>query len=344
MSPESAGSGHRPGGSTRPNARTGAGGDGPANGLPAWLARLASEPNRRTRLLAVIALIPTVPLFLASVGALGAFYLAPDRFDRFLSRLPGDEILRGALFFAPATLFAVGVLAALYALEAPRLQATAAPSRPSERGAPTWLPIVSGTALLFLAFSSLVLTWVAPGRTTRLLEALPGALLTLRRLQYASFALGLLALCWIAYSIYRRRIAIAGARVAPGEDEGRGLATWAGAAARLVLLPTIPLFLFSLAGLALSYADPELFTGWMERIALDDWVRLVLIFSPTSLAAILFLALMVLLAQARPVSAEPANVDRTRSGVGVWLLVGGLSLSAGVALGLLGAVALLFVR
>ena len=110
------------------------------------------------------------------------------------------------------------------------------------------------------------------------------------------------------------------------------------------MLPTVPLFLFSLAGLALSYADPELFAGWMERIAVDDWIRLVLIFSPTSLAAILFLALMVLLAQTRPVSADPVNVGRTRSDVGVWLLVGGLSLSAGVALGLLGAVALLFVR
>lgn len=336
-------SGHRPGGANPPAAPMPGRSDDLANRLRTWLAGLASEPNRRTRLLAVIALIPTVPLFLASVAALGVFYLAPERFDRFLSRLPGDEILRGALFFAPATLFAVAVLAALYAVEAPRLPAVVAAER-FDRGAPAWLPVASGTALLFFAFSTLVLTWVAPGRTARLLESLPGAVLTLRRLQYASLGVGILALGVIAYAIWRRGTAVPATRAAAGAHGGRGLTTWAAAAARLVLLPTVPLFLFSLAGLALSYADPDGFAGWMERIALDDWIRLILIFSPTSLAAILFLALMVLMAQGRPVPAAPAKIDRTRSDVGVWLLVGGLSLSAGVALGLLGAVALLFVR
>ncbi|MGH2628300.1 MAG: hypothetical protein ACRDHY_16800 [Anaerolineales bacterium] len=333
-----------PGGGARPKEGIHGRDEGPSNRLPAWLEKLASGPNRRTRMLAVIALIPTVPLFLASVAALGIFYLAPERFDRFLSRLPGDEILRGALFFAPATLFAVGVLAALYALEAPRLPPVAAPARPGLPFAPTWLPIASGTGLLFIAFSTLVLTWVAPGRTTRLLETLPGALLTVRRLQYGSLALGILALGLIGYMIWRRGSAMRAGRATPAADDGRDLTTWARAAARLVLLPAVPLFLLSLAGLALSFADPERFAGWMERIALSDWIRLVLIFAPTSLAAILFLALMVLLAQGRPPAGEAAKVDETRSEVGVWVLVGGLSLSAGVAMGLLGAVALLFVR
>lgn len=331
------------GGPTRPAApKSGRDGGSPSE-LAAWFAKVTSGPNRRTRLLALAALIPTVPLFLGSVAALAVFYLAPERFDRWLSRLPGDEILRGALFFAPATLFAVAVLAALYALEAPRLPVAPA-AGPGLPEAPAWLPGAAGTALLFLAFSTLVLTWVAPGRTARLLEELPGALVTLRRVQYGALALGTAALGLIGFTIWRRAPAIRGGRATAGTSDGRSLAPWAGAAARLVLVPAVPLLLLSLSGLALSYADPDRFAGWMERIALSDWIRLVLIFAPTSLAAILFLALMVLLTQGRPVPAEAVKVEPARPRLGPWFLVGGLSLSAGVAMGVLGAVALLFLR
>ena len=72
-----------------------------------------------TRLVATLVLIPTVPMLLASIAALALFYIAPVRFGNLINRLPGETFIRTALFFAPATLFAVVVLAALYALEKP---------------------------------------------------------------------------------------------------------------------------------------------------------------------------------------------------------------------------------
>jgi hypothetical protein len=199
--------------------------------------------------------------------------------------------------------------------------------------------------LIFASFSTLVLTWVAPGRTSRLLETFPGGVLTLGRLQYAALALGILALAGIAWTFRSRGLAPSRARSSESQVEESGLAGWARGAAGLVLVPTIPLFLFSLAGLALSYIEPEAFSAWIERISLDDWIRLGLIFTPTSLAAVLFLALLVLGAQRRPSPAvEAAPVGRSQTSPAVWTLVVGLSLSAGMAMGLLGAVALLLLR
>ncbi|HET7009275.1 MAG TPA: hypothetical protein VFI11_00745, partial [Anaerolineales bacterium] len=66
------------------------------------------------RWLASAVLVPAIPLLLASVLALAAFYAAPERFGAWLSKLPGDAFLRTAMIFAPATLLAVVVLATLY--------------------------------------------------------------------------------------------------------------------------------------------------------------------------------------------------------------------------------------
>jgi hypothetical protein len=276
-------------------------------------------------------------MFVASVAALALFYAAPERFGKFLGRIPGHEIIRGALFFAPASLFAVGLLAALYALEARRPPAPEAPA-PRLRPGRRWLSSAVGLVLLTASFSTLVLTWVAPGRTTRILAGLGEAVLTLNRLQYAAVALGVAALAIMAWTIRRPR---GGPR--PAGDGS--LAAWGRAAARLILLPTVPLFFLSLAGLALSFVEPTRLAGWIDRIALDDWIRLGLIFAPTSLAAVLFLSLMVLRAQSRTAPlAEAGPGFSSRSKAAVWVLVGGLSLSAGMGMGVLGALALLFLR
>ena len=81
----------------------------------------ASRPRRgsTTRWVAGLLLVPSVPLLLLSVAALGLFYVAPQRFGELLERLPGDQYLRSALAFAPAVLLAFVVLAILYALERP---------------------------------------------------------------------------------------------------------------------------------------------------------------------------------------------------------------------------------
>jgi hypothetical protein len=78
----------------------------------------------------VAVLIPAVPLLLISVAALAVFYTMPTRFNAWLSRLPGDDLLRTALIFAPATLVAIIVMAVLYANDAPRREAVEA-TRPS---------------------------------------------------------------------------------------------------------------------------------------------------------------------------------------------------------------------
>lgn len=317
----------------RPEPRRSADETIPAAG---WLRRFTSGPDR-TRWLAAAVLVPTVPLFLASVTALALFYAAPERFGKFLGRLPGTEIIRGALFFAPASLFAVGLLAALYALEARRPTVTETPE-PRVLSGRRWLPTAVGLVLLTASFSALVLTWVAPGRTTRILAGLGEPVLTLSRLQYAAVVMGVGALAIMAWTIRRPRDG-------PRPAGDGGLAAWGRAATRLILVPTVPLFFFSMAGLALSFVEPTRLASWIDRIALDDWIRIGLIFAPTSLAAVLFLSLMVLRAQYRIAPrAEAESRSSSRSKAAVWVLVGGLSLSAGMAMGVLGALALLFLR
>ena len=131
-----------------------------------------------TRLLATLVLIPTVPMLFASVAALALFYIAPVRFGNLIGRLPGETFIRTALFFAPATLFAVVVLATLYALEKP---VDAAPSEripgrlpwPQARWA-AWVTLVPVVPALLASTALLGLSFVSPGRFDRLIEPLPG--------------------------------------------------------------------------------------------------------------------------------------------------------------------------
>src|SRR4030067_1719518 len=83
--------------------------------------RAAAAPDRDSspggptaRGLPGLVLVPAVPLLLASVLALAAFYAAPQRFGAWLSKLPGDTYLRTAMIFAPASLVAGVVLATVY--------------------------------------------------------------------------------------------------------------------------------------------------------------------------------------------------------------------------------------
>ncbi|HKY84900.1 MAG TPA: hypothetical protein VJ160_08760, partial [Anaerolineales bacterium] len=73
-----------------------------------------------SRVLAMVVLLPSALLLLISVVALAAFYTQPTRFNALLARLPGDDLIRTALIFAPATLVAVVVMAVLYANDVPK--------------------------------------------------------------------------------------------------------------------------------------------------------------------------------------------------------------------------------
>ena len=57
-----------------------------------------------------------MPALLATSAALIAYMLRPERVSAYLERLPYDSLVRLILIFAPPTLFAVVILAALFLL------------------------------------------------------------------------------------------------------------------------------------------------------------------------------------------------------------------------------------
>ena len=77
-----------------------------------------------TRITATAVLVIAIPSLLLSSSALAVFYLAPDRFESILARLPGEAAIRTVLIFAPVTLLAIIVLALLYAFEKPPVELT----------------------------------------------------------------------------------------------------------------------------------------------------------------------------------------------------------------------------
>ncbi|MCJ7511811.1 MAG: hypothetical protein MUO23_02440 [Anaerolineales bacterium] len=313
----------------------------------------ASNPQdaaRSTRLLAGAVLIPAVPLLCLSVAALALFYASPGRLDRVLALLPGDQFLRLALFFAPATLFAIVVMALLYALEPPRPApipaARPAPARPAPK--PRLLPaMVAGTmTALLLSVALLLLSFVAPGRFGLLIEPLPGDryLRTMIRLAPFVFSAALVVLA----SLAARR---------PGQAPGRGEpgTPWSAAvwSVRLLLIPTIPLLLFSLGALVLYYGAPSRFETLMATLGSEAFIRLVLFFAPFLLFAVIALASLYLGRPSRPgvlvIDGPAVPADRLegappRSMWAVALLSAGLTATAMLGVAGIGVVAYLLLR
>lgn len=316
-----------------------------------------SNPNRRdaarsTRLLAGAVLIPAVPMLCLSVAALALFYASPGRLDRVLAILPGDQFLRLALFFAPATLFAIVVMALLYALEparpaaAPRPQAQVIPAAEPAAARGRLLPaLVAGTvAALLLSVALLLLSFVAPGRFGLLIEPLPGDRYLRPLLRMAPFIFS--AALVVLASLAARR---------PGRaaERGQPAPAWSAAvwSVRLLLVPTIPLLLFSLGALVLYYGAPSRFETLMMTLGSEAFIRLVLFFAPFLLFAVIALAALYLGRPARPgavtipAGAAPgAQAHGARSMWGVALLSAGLTATAMLGLAGIGVVAYLLLR
>lgn len=308
----------------------------------------AKSASRWTRLAATLVLVPTIPMMLASIAALALFYVAPARLDRLLARLPGEELLRTILFFAPATLFAIVVLALLYALEQP---AAARPVQPVARRPTTASGILLvSTPLLLLSFTAWVARFLAPGRFSNLLEPLPGTVY-LQRL--VTFAPPVLLLVTLSALLFRRQRSI---RSAAAEAPPAGWAPvangWARAGAGLILLPTLPLLLASLAALALYSFSPERLEDLLTRLSQPTVVRLGLIFAPAALTAIVLLAGLYLFFSpgaassrgAAPPSAVSTQPGQVRQAVAAGVLVLGLAASSLIAVGLIGALTWLMLR
>jgi hypothetical protein len=314
----------------------------------------SEQPSgQATRTVATIILIPTVPLLLLSVAALALFYSAPSRFGALLARLPGDELIRTVLIFAPATLFAVVVLAVLYALDQPAAEAAEpAPAdlpiqeaaRRSARASriATWGLLAPGVPLLVLSVGLWLFSFIAPGRFAALLEPLPGDAYLRMALRAAPIALLAVVVPAALFLLLggRQRGAVHDRVVDAARPIRWGVA--------LTLLASMPLLLLSLSALAVFLFSPERFQSLLASLTQEAFLRIALVFTPAVLLSLVLLAVLFLFFS-RPAQAEasdePESSDHTRrQAVAVWVLTGGLAGSAVVALGLLGVALYLIVR
>jgi hypothetical protein len=301
-----------------------------------------------TRWAAAAVLVPTVPLLLLSIAALAVFYAAPTRFGRILAQLPGDEIIRSMLVFAPATLLGIVILAALYALERPEQAPQARIARRSQgarqqRLAQASSLLIVPTALLFLgAMAAWLLAFVAPDRWQALLAPLPGDRYLAPMLKLVPWVL-LVALALLVWQAWRGR-----SKRPASPPDGRRAAR-IGAVATLI--GALPLLGLSLTALVVFAASPDRFQKALARLSQEAFIRLGLVFTPAALLSLVLLALLVLFFSAvgrgldRPsVSPTTGQPAAWRQSLAVWVLTAGLTFSAMVALGLGGVAIYLVLR
>lgn len=254
--------------------------------------------------------MPAVPLLLGSVAALAVFYTMPTRFNAWLSRLPGDDLLRTALIFAPATLVAIIVMAVLYANDAPRREAVEA-TRPARRRpalaarrrgglarASLWLTL---PALMLVAAAHLV-AFVSPGRVERILDALPATRILSRLFDIGPYVVLAAVGIGLLWGFAPRRDGGQEASVGRGWTSAR----IARLGALLILVPALGLLVLSGAGLVWVNASSESLAWLAERLPAETLLRLGLLFSPAMLLGLVLLAGLYL---ATPARAEPADVS-----------------------------------
>ncbi|MCX6069805.1 MAG: hypothetical protein NTU91_02940 [Chloroflexi bacterium] len=293
--------------------------------------------------MALFVLVPAVPLMLLSVLALAAFYLKPDRFTALLERLPGTEFLRVALIFAPATLFGVVLLAALYALE-PAAARPVEQVRLKRAGMPLPRLLASVTLavslpLLLLSAGGWVLSFVAPGRFVLLTEPLPGTDLLKSALPYLPFV-------FLVISIGAVLVLARGAR--RGSLRAPDVTRWS---VRLIMLAALPLLALTLGGLVLFYAQPEWGERLVGKLGVMAFVKLVLVFGPAMLTALVVLASLYLARprspagpQEEPVAQAQDAPQARRAAWSSWAFAAALAASSMMALGVTLAVIYLLVR
>lgn len=319
----------------------------------------------RTRLIATLVLIPSVPLFLLSVVALGLFYLAPAQFNRVLAYLPGESYIRTALVFAPVTLFALMVLAVLYVLDRPEIGAKDQAVSVGALGpVRMWrsvrigllLIVVPLVAALLVSVAAWTLSFVSPDRFDRLIDPLPGESYIRLFVRIAPLLLfGLVLVASIIVFTLRRRILGPSAAFPQGRIPGWGAdrADYSRLGVIAILASTVPALLLSFAGLGLYLISPERFDRLLDRIPQEAIVRLGLVFIPITLFALVLLASLYLKKSQSDLRSriqpeqdrlKKADLADIRATLGVWALIGGLGVSAVMGLGLLGVVLYLVFR
>jgi hypothetical protein len=311
-----------------------------------------NNSGRTPRLVATLVLVPSVPMLLASIAALAFFYLAPTRFGNLIDRLPGETFIRTALVFAPATLFAIVVLAALYAVEKPEAaravsRLEVAQTRPSAVSDKKRLSLngqqIARVSMAFLVPALLfsmgfwALSFVSPGRFERLIEPLPGDRFLRPLVGVAPIVLFVLTLAALLIAFAR--------------DDRKWLANAQERIARItvrsVLILAVPAFLLTFGALIFIISSPDDLTKIIERLPYEEFVRLTLAFAPAVLLAMVILAVLFLrrsrwglvdnlkATAAQQIAGLEINAVRAR--IAPWILVGGLTLTTIVGLGILGA-------
>ncbi len=311
----------------------------------------ANDAGRTPRLVATLVLVPSVPMLIVSIAALAFFYLAPTRFGNLIDRLPGETFIRTALVFAPATLFAIVVLAALYAVEKPDgvQEAARVETPPSRSRAATSRKrlTLSGQRIARSAMALLVpallfsvglwaLSFVSPGRFDRLIEPLPGDQFLRPLVGVAPivlFALTLLALLFAFAREERRWLANAQERIAR-------------IIVRAVLVLAVPAFLLTLGALMLLIFSPANYAQIVARLPYEEFLRLSLAFAPAVLLATVILAVLFLrrsqwklvegLKEAAHQQLAAPEIQSLRARIAPWILVAGLTLTTTIGLGVLG--------
>jgi hypothetical protein len=317
--------------------------------------------TERTRMVAVLALIPSVPLLLISVAALALFYLAPLRFGNLLARLPGDSYLQTALFFAPSILFAIVVLAFLYAIEKPEIartrpqRAASGMSRSKELAPGLQIntqvaaqrSLLLAVPLLLFSGAVRVVEFLAPDRSANFIARLPGDTYLRPLIAAAPWVLLLLVMGLIYWASRNDRPPLNQNQGQTAEFSSSLSAGPTRVTVGMVLVTSAMMLLFSLAALLLYYLTPDRFLGWVSRLPQEAILRAGLVFVPGSLLVVVLLGALYLYSR---------RVDRkARAGLlgvqfdkrlplyqsirqaALWGLVGGLVIGVAAASAILGA-------
>jgi hypothetical protein len=290
-------------------------------------------------------------MLLLSVASLGLFYLAPVRFGQLISRLPGESLIRTALVFAPATLFAIVVLAILYAIEQPvdsvrtRPQRMRAPLVQRLKSLGQWL--LGPTAIVSIVSLGLTaLAFVSEERFNRLLAPLPGD----------SYWKPLVPISpWVLFPL---TLILAYLAFSPTE-KGAEPSTFSrrksllDSAVVALLFFSVPSLFVSTAAFIIFRLRPERVNAILERLPFDTLVRLLLLMAPPTFFAVVMLAVLFLLGtktKPEPIGMTTSSDQRVQAGqelrsrLAMGVLVAGLSLTAFLGIGSLGALVYILLR
>jgi hypothetical protein len=320
------------------------------------------QPWPYTRVVAALVLFPAVPMLLLSVATLALFYLAPGRFGSLIARLPGESFIRTALVFAPATLFAIVILAVLYAVEKPRVETETEPVKIQPRKNSLSVAMMGGMVTLIatlpafmFSLSVWALSFISPSRFDRLIEPFPADRYLRAATPFLPWMFLVIALVAVLVllsleggkdSVERDPVEPRLARVA---QEPRRLIDYA---VSVVLFMAVPALLGSLAALAFYRFQPERFASVIGRLPLESLVRAGLLFVPPTSFIVVVLAAIFLLrprftTSARSLDVVDGGITETlplRSTIAMWVLSAGLSISAALGLGLLAVIVYLLLR